>query len=101
MDASWARADPPWSASGPGYPLFVRSARGPRFRDAEDREIIDYVMGWGASFLGYAMLQANGRAQIDVVFATLLLLAAMSVLLRASVDLVTKDLTPWAPESAR
>lgn len=43
-----------WSASGPGYPLFVRSARGPRFRDAEDREIIDYVMGWGASFLGYA-----------------------------------------------
>jgi glutamate-1-semialdehyde 2,1-aminomutase len=43
-----------WSASGPGYPLFVRTARGPRFRDAEDREIIDYVMGWGASFLGYA-----------------------------------------------
>jgi glutamate-1-semialdehyde aminotransferase len=43
-----------WSASGPSYPLFVRTARGPRFRDAEDREIIDYVMGWGASFLGYA-----------------------------------------------
>ena len=35
-----------------------------------------------------------------VVFAALLLLAAMSVLLRALVDLVTKDLTPWAPESA-
>ena len=54
-----------------------------------------------SSGLGYAMLQANGRAQIDVVFAALLLLAAMSVLLRAMVDLVTKDLTPWAPESAR
>jgi putative hydroxymethylpyrimidine transport system permease protein len=53
-----------------------------------------------SSGLGYAMLQANGRAQIDVVFAALLLLAAMSVLLRALVDLVTKDLTPWAPESA-
>ena len=51
--------------------------------------------------LGYAMLQANGRAQIDVVFAALLLLAAMSVLLRALVDLVTRDLTPWAPESVR
>jgi putative hydroxymethylpyrimidine transport system permease protein len=47
------------------------------------------------------MLQANGRAQIDVVFAALLLLAAMSVLLRALVDLVTRDLTPWAPESVR
>ena len=47
-----------------------------------------------SSGLGYAMLQANGRAQIDVVFAALLLLAAMSVLLRALVDLVTRDLTP-------
>jgi len=54
-----------------------------------------------SSGLGYALLLANGRAQIDVVFAALLLLAAMSVLLRALVDLVTKDLTPWAPESAR
>jgi putative hydroxymethylpyrimidine transport system permease protein len=54
-----------------------------------------------SSGLGYAMLQANGRAQIDVVFAALLLLAAMSVLLRALVDVVTRDLTPWAPESAR
>jgi glutamate-1-semialdehyde aminotransferase len=43
-----------WSASGPRYPLFVRTAHGPRFHDAENREFIDYVMGWGASFLGYA-----------------------------------------------
>jgi putative hydroxymethylpyrimidine transport system permease protein len=55
----------------------------------------------GPGGLGYAMLLANGRAQIDVLFAALLLLAAMSVLLRALVDLVTRDLTPWAPESAR
>jgi putative hydroxymethylpyrimidine transport system permease protein len=53
-----------------------------------------------SSGLGYAMLQANGRAQTDVVFAALILLAAMSVLLRAAVDLLTRNLTPWAPESA-
>ena len=53
-----------------------------------------------SSGLGYAMLFANGRAQTDVVFAALLLLAAMSVLLRAVVDLLTANLTPWAPETA-
>ncbi len=54
-----------------------------------------------SSGLGYAMLQANGRAQIDVVFAALLLLAAMSILVRAAVDLLTRNLTPWMPESER
>ncbi len=53
-----------------------------------------------SSGLGYAMLHANGRSQTDVVFAALLLLAAMSVLLRAAVDFLTRDLTPWAPENA-
>lgn len=53
-----------------------------------------------SSGLGYAMLHANGRAQTDVVFAALILLAAMSVLIRAAVDLLTRNLTPWAPESA-
>jgi putative hydroxymethylpyrimidine transport system permease protein len=47
------------------------------------------------------MLQANGRAQIDVVFAALFLLAAMSILVRAAVDLVTRNLTPWMPESQK
>lgn len=54
-----------------------------------------------SSGLGYAMLHANGRAQTDVVFAALLLLAAMSVLIRASVDLATRNVTPWAPETIR
>jgi len=36
-----------------------------------------------------------------VLFAALFLLAAMSVALRALVDLATRGLTPWAPESAR
>jgi putative hydroxymethylpyrimidine transport system permease protein len=54
-----------------------------------------------SSGLGYAMLQANGRAQIDVVFASLFLLAAMSILVRAAVDLATHNLTPWMPESQK
>jgi putative hydroxymethylpyrimidine transport system permease protein len=53
-----------------------------------------------SSGLGYAMLHANGRAQTDVVFATLILLAAMSVLIRAAVDLLTRNVTPWAPETS-
>ena len=52
-----------------------------------------------SSGLGYAMLLANARAQTDVVFAALFLLAAMSVGLRAVVDLVTRNLTPWSPET--
>jgi putative hydroxymethylpyrimidine transport system permease protein len=52
-----------------------------------------------SSGLGYAMLQAQGRSQTAVVFACLFLLAAMSVLLRAAVDLLTRNLAPWAPES--
>jgi putative hydroxymethylpyrimidine transport system permease protein len=53
-----------------------------------------------SSGLGYIMLLANGRSQTDVVFAALFLLAAMSVLLRAAVDLLTRNLTPWMPESS-
>ncbi|KAB2869008.1 MAG: ABC transporter permease [Bauldia sp.] len=52
-----------------------------------------------SSGLGYAMLLANARAQTDVVFAALFLLAAMSVGLRAIVDLATRNITPWSPES--
>jgi len=53
-----------------------------------------------SSGLGYAMLFANARAQTDVMFAAVILLAAMSVILRAIVDLVTANLTPWAPETS-
>lgn len=52
-----------------------------------------------SSGLGYAMLMANGRAQTDVVFAALALLAAMAVLLRAAVDVATRRIAPWAPEN--
>jgi len=53
-----------------------------------------------SSGLGYAMLLANARSQTAVMFACLFLLAAMSVLLRAIVDLLTRNLTPWVPETA-
>ena len=54
-----------------------------------------------SSGLGYAMLFANSRSQASVVFAALILLVAMSVILRAAVDLLTANLTPWAPETSR
>jgi putative hydroxymethylpyrimidine transport system permease protein len=51
------------------------------------------------SGLGYVMLFANSRSQTDVMFAALILVIAMSVVLRALVDLLTANLTPWAPET--
>lgn len=54
-----------------------------------------------SSGLGYVMLLANARSQTDVMFAALFLLAAMSVLLRAVIDLSTRNLTPWVPETVR
>lgn len=41
-------------ADGARYPLFVDRAVGCRFWDTEDREYLDYVMGWGSALLGYA-----------------------------------------------
>lgn len=52
-----------------------------------------------SSGLGYAMVFANSRSQTAVLFAALILLIAMSVLLRALVDLLTANLAPWAPEA--
>lgn len=50
--------------------------------------------------LGYVMVFANSRAQTDVMFAALLLVILMSILLRGLVDVLTANLTPWAPETA-
>lgn len=52
-----------------------------------------------SSGLGYAMLLANARAQTDVMFAALLLLAAMAIVLRAFTDMATARLVPWAAET--
>ena len=47
--------------------------------------------------LGYLMLHANSRMQIDLMFAALLVLAALAVGLYFVVDASLKRLLPWHP----
>jgi putative hydroxymethylpyrimidine transport system permease protein len=49
--------------------------------------------------LGYLMLHANARMQVDVMFAALFVLAAMAVALYAAVDRAARALTPWQTET--
>lgn len=49
--------------------------------------------------LGLLMMHANARLQTDLMFAALALVAAIAVLLRAGVDVLTRRWAPWAPES--
>ncbi|MEM6407985.1 MAG: ABC transporter permease [Pseudomonadota bacterium] len=46
--------------------------------------------------LGYLMLLANGRAKIDLMFASLIVLACLTVLLHFSVGLLAKRLQNYA-----
>jgi putative hydroxymethylpyrimidine transport system permease protein len=48
--------------------------------------------------LGYLMLHANARMQVDLLFAALLILAAMALALYAAVDGLTRRLVRWQPE---
>ncbi len=50
--------------------------------------------------LGYLMMHANGRMQIDLMFAALLTLAVIALVLYATVDLALRRLLPWQPDSA-
>lgn len=45
--------------------------------------------------LGYLMLHANGRMQIDLMFAALLTLATLSVALYTAVDAALRRAMPW------
>jgi putative hydroxymethylpyrimidine transport system permease protein len=49
--------------------------------------------------LGYLMLHANARMQVDLMFAALLVLAFMALALYFSVNLIARRLTPWLYES--
>ena len=49
--------------------------------------------------LGYLMLHANARMQVDVMFAALFVLAVMAVALYALVDRAARALTPWQIET--
>ena len=49
--------------------------------------------------LGYLMLQANARMQVDLMFAALLVLAVMALLLWFAADHAGRALARWQPES--
>ncbi len=44
------------------YPVFARSAHGARFVDADGREYIDYVCGYGAMITGFANPEVDAAA---------------------------------------
>jgi len=49
--------------------------------------------------LGYLMLHANARMQVDLMFAALFVLAAMAVTLYFTVDMLLRRLIPWQPDA--
>jgi putative hydroxymethylpyrimidine transport system permease protein len=49
--------------------------------------------------LGYLMLHANARMQVDLMFAALLTLALFAVLLYFGLDGLLRRLLPWQPET--
>jgi putative hydroxymethylpyrimidine transport system permease protein len=46
--------------------------------------------------LGYLMLLANGRAKIDLMFASLIVLACLTVILHIAVGMLANKLTRYA-----
>ena len=49
--------------------------------------------------LGYLMLHANGRMQIDLLFAALFVLAAIAVAIYFTLDWLLRRLLPWQPDN--
>ena len=49
--------------------------------------------------LGFLMLHASGRMQIDVMFAALFILAVIAVTIYFIVDATLRRLLTWQPES--
>ncbi|MDP6884083.1 MAG: ABC transporter permease subunit, partial [Rhodospirillales bacterium] len=49
--------------------------------------------------LGYLMLHANARMQIDVMFAALFTLAVLAVALYFTMDTLLRRAMPWLPDS--
>lgn len=50
--------------------------------------------------LGYLMMHANARMQIDLMFAALLTLAVIALTLYAAVDRALRRCLPWQPDSS-
>lgn len=53
-----------------------------------------------SSGLGYLMLHANARVQIDLMFATLFVLALAACAFYFAVDAAVRRLVPWQPETS-
>lgn len=53
-----------------------------------------------AAGLGYLMLHANARMQVDLMFAALFVLAVFAVALYALVDAALRRALPWQPDTA-
>jgi putative hydroxymethylpyrimidine transport system permease protein len=49
--------------------------------------------------LGYLMLHANARLQVELMFAALIVLMAMALVLYVTVDRLLIRLMPWAPQT--
>lgn len=47
---------------GPNAPYFAAGGEGPRFRDLDDNEFIDYILGLGAITVGYNNPEVNAAA---------------------------------------
>jgi putative hydroxymethylpyrimidine transport system permease protein len=60
--------------------------------------VVGEWVGSGAG-LGYLMLQANARVQIDLMFAALITLATLAVGLYFTVDFVLRRVIPWQPDT--
>lgn len=52
-----------------------------------------------SSGLGYLMLHANARMQIDLLFAALVVLGVFAVALYAAVDALVRRALPWQPDT--
>lgn len=50
--------------------------------------------------LGFLMLQANARMEIDLLFAALFVLAAFAIAFYALIDALLRRLVPWQPVTA-
>jgi putative hydroxymethylpyrimidine transport system permease protein len=62
--------------------------------------VIGEWVGSGAG-LGYLMLHANARMQIDLLFAALLVLATLAVTIYALADWALRRALPWQPDLER
>ena len=49
--------------------------------------------------LGYLMLHANARMQVDLMFAALVVLAAMALILYFTVDRLLRLAVPWQTDT--